>query len=46
MATGHDAKRPFDRPPSLESVLHKQQLIAFLVLLLILSAIFGLVFGL
>jgi hypothetical protein len=45
MATGHGTKRQSDKPPSLESVLRKQQLIAFLVLLVILSAIFGLVFG-
>lgn len=45
MATGHGVKRRSDRPPSLESVLRKQQFIAFLVLLLILSAIFGLVFA-
>ena len=46
MATGHDVKRQSGKPPNLESVLRKQQLIAFLVLLLILSAIFGLVIGL
>ncbi len=46
MATGHDTKRQSDKPPSLESVLRKQQLIAFLVLALILSAIFGLLIGL
>ncbi len=42
MATGHDAKRESDKLPNLESVLRKQQLIAFVVLL-ILAAIFGLV---